>query len=644
MTHYGTLVSPMKLGIFLPNWIGDVAMATPTLRALRRHYGPQAHIVGIMRPYVSEVLVGTNWINDRLFFDPRSKKPELNGWGFAKILRRERFDTVVLLTNSLRTGFWAWASGARQRVGYARDVRSIFLTHKLYAPMAGGAYAPQSTLDAYLQIAYALGCPKESPRIGLATTETDERAADDVWQRLAIPTDKPLVLLNSGAAFGASKLWPTEYFGQLARRIAEEWSYPVLAMCGPREREIARQITAVADHPGVVSLADPRLGDDYPLPIGLSKACVRRAGLMVTTDSGPRHFAPAFDVPVITLFGPTPISLSETHFAKAVHLQHKVPCGPCLEQVCPLAHHECMRDLSVEQVYQAVHEQLSDLQSPCTSPHDSDSWADDDRDGGGGPLVIPLHASRATTAAQAAVAVPRAAGPTTSDRTAASSTAPAVSAFAPHASGLASTPRPFAGTAQLWINNAYQAALADAELDDFAAVMGTTDGRLMRALPDRENWWLRLHGPHGSTRGAFLKKHHVRSLSNWLRAKLSAKTPATPGRIEAENVARLAAAGIETMPVIAFGERLGTDGLLESFVMTEELAGYVQLDQFLRQRFPAVNQAAAIGQPRDREFDRLLAQVADVAGRFHRAGYNHRDLYCCHFFIGELQPGASTSA
>ncbi|HVU90512.1 MAG TPA: lipopolysaccharide heptosyltransferase II [Pirellulales bacterium] len=627
----------MKLGVFLPNWIGDVAMATPTLRALRRHYGPQARIVGIMRPYVSEVLVGTNWIDDRLFFDPRSKKPELNGRGFAKKLRRERFDTVVLLTNSLRTGFWAWASGAKQRVGYARDVRSIFLTHKLYAPMAGGEYAPQSTLDAYLQIAYALGCPKESPRIELATTEADERAADDVWRRLAIPTDKPLVLLNSGAAFGASKLWPTEYFGQLARRIADEWGYPVLAMCGPREREIARQITTVADHPGVVSLADARLGDDYPLPLGLSKACVRRAALMVTTDSGPRHFAPAFDVPVITLFGPMPISLSETHFAKAVHLQHKVPCGPCLQQVCPLAHHQCMRDLSVDRVYQAVHAQLSELQGLSASARHGDSWTDGDRDGGGGPLVIPIHTWRSTTATHAAVAAHAVVAPATVGRPVIP--APAVSTFAPQAAELASAARPTAGTAQIWINSSYRAALADAELDDFTAVMATTEGRLMRALPDRENWWLRLHGPHGTTRGAFLKKHHVRSLAHWVRAKLGAIAPATPGRIEAENVARLAVAGIETMPVIAFGERLSSAGLLESFVMTEELTGYVQLDQFLRQRFPAVNDERASGEPRDPDLQRLLAQVADVAARFHRAGYNHRDLYCCHFFIREPQSG-----
>ena len=193
----------------------------------------------------------------------------------------------------------------------------------------------------------------------LATTPADERAADEVWRRLDIPEDRRVVVVNSGAAFGASKLWPTEYFAELARRIGRDFGYTVLVICGPREKDIARQITTLAAHRCVVSLADPRLGESFSLPIGLSKACVRRATLMVTTDSGPRHFAPAFDVPVITLFGPTHISLSETHFAKAIHLQRHVPCGPCMQTVCPLGHHQCMRELSVDEVYQAVQSQLA---------------------------------------------------------------------------------------------------------------------------------------------------------------------------------------------------------------------------------------------------------------------------------------------
>jgi heptosyltransferase-2 len=75
---------------------------------------------------------------------------------------------------------------------------------------------------------------------------------------------------------------------------------------------------------------------------------------MVTTDSGPRHFAAAFDVPVVTLFGPTHIGLSENYHARAVHLQHDLECVPCQRRTCPLGHHRCMRDLSIDEVYRAV--------------------------------------------------------------------------------------------------------------------------------------------------------------------------------------------------------------------------------------------------------------------------------------------------
>ncbi len=196
------------------------------------------------------------------------------------------------------------------------------------------------------------------------------------------------------------------------------------------------------------------------------------------------------------------------------------------------------------------------------------------------------------------------------------------------------------GKAKMWIDESYRAALQNAGLDTFAAMMATTDGRCMRALPDRENWRLELHAPHAGPRGAFLKKHHERRWSYWLRAKLGLSPLTSPGRTEADNVARLEQVGLGAMRLIAYGERLDASGLLESFVLTEELTGYTQLDHFLRRRFADLNSRPHAAQPRDRRFDRLLSQVADVARRFHAQGYNHRDLYCCHFFIQEHEPAA----
>ena len=80
--------------------------------------------------------------------------------------------------------------------------------------------------------------------------------------------------------------------------------------------------------------------------------------MMVTTDSGPRHFAAAFNVPVVSLFGPTHIEWSENHFAGAVHLQKKLGCGPCQKRACPLGTHACMRELTVAEVFAAVRRML----------------------------------------------------------------------------------------------------------------------------------------------------------------------------------------------------------------------------------------------------------------------------------------------
>ena len=81
------------------------------------------------------------------------------------------------------------------------------------------------------------------------------------------------------------------------------------------------------------------------LPIGLTKACIRRARLLVTTDSGPRYLGIAFERPVVTLFGPTDPRLVETHYERETCLSLALDCQPCMERVCPLGHHRCMRDL-----------------------------------------------------------------------------------------------------------------------------------------------------------------------------------------------------------------------------------------------------------------------------------------------------------
>ncbi len=194
---------------------------------------------------------------------------------------------------------------------------------------------------------------------------------------------------------------------------------------------------------------------------------------------------------------------------------------------------------------------------------------------------------------------------------------------------------------RMWVDPEFRPLLEALGLASFEAVMETTSGKRLRALADRENWRLELPRPDGTTVGAYLKKHRSRSWRNRHRARrgLPPAEP-SPGRVEARNTVRLSRSGIDCMRLIAYGEKLHRDGLLESFVLTEELEGFTQLDHFLRQRFPERRPGPKTED--DRHLDALIAQVAAVARKFHRLGYNHRDLYCCHFFIREDAPGRYT--
>jgi len=101
--RYSTSSRPhdMRICRFLPNWIGDVVMATPAIRAVGRHF-PKARIVAVGKPYVAAVVEGSPHLGE---FIPLAKGRE---WSVAARLREERIDLALIFPNSFRTAFVAW--------------------------------------------------------------------------------------------------------------------------------------------------------------------------------------------------------------------------------------------------------------------------------------------------------------------------------------------------------------------------------------------------------------------------------------------------------------------------------------------------------------------------------------------------------
>lgn len=321
-------------------------MATPALNAIRRRFA-QATVTHLMRPYVADVLTGTGFSDEQIFW------PSGGGgsfWDLVGRLRKRRFDLAVLLTNSFRSALIARFAGARRRVGYAREGRGFLLTDRLKPAMKDGAFIPVPALDYYNDLARHVGCEDVPDQMILAVSADDEAAVD---RRLGSGADaRPLVVLNPGASFGVAKCWPAEKYAALADMLTVRHGARVVASLGPNEGDIAERLKTAAREP-IEVFYDP------PLGLGPLRALIKRSDLLITNDTGPRHFAPAFNVPVVTVYGSSDPAWTVTRFSKERSVHLNLDCQPCMNRVCPHGHHDCMRTLGPEWVLEAAEALLS---------------------------------------------------------------------------------------------------------------------------------------------------------------------------------------------------------------------------------------------------------------------------------------------
>ncbi len=295
-----------RLLVVMPTWLGDCVMATPTLRALRRTFpAPDTQITLLLRKNVRPTVAGSPWY-DRLVSLRGDRRD--GSVGQARRLASRKFDAAVLLPNSFRTAFIVAAAGVKRRIGYDRDGRGFLLTDRLIPRRNGDGFVPVPTLDYYLGLARYMGASDPDPTMELFTRPEDDAAADALLASAGFGPDdpRPLVLLNPGAQ-KKPKRWPAERFGDLADRLADRFGACVALTGAPSERPILDDVAHAAEAP-VINLAA------RPINLTLVKSIVRRAALMVTNDTGPRHIAAALKVPVVTLFGPTAPQWTEIGF------------------------------------------------------------------------------------------------------------------------------------------------------------------------------------------------------------------------------------------------------------------------------------------------------------------------------------------
>lgn len=331
-----------------PNWVGDVVMATPVFESLRANY-PDAVITALIRPYARGIIEHSPWFDHIINCDDKSVR------GLLGIRRALAGNTLsgdsgqagLLLTNTTHSFLTLKLAGVKRVYGYRRNLRRFFLTDGPAPQTAGKAFKALPMQEYYLELCRFLGMSlPTSPKPKLYI---DEDLAMQGRQYLAAKGVAPgdlLIGINPGASFGSSKCWPAENFAQLAELLQKFYRCKLILLVGPGEESIARRIMAAAQAE-IINTADDMLN------LAQLKPVIQRCNLLITNDTGPRHFAVAFDVPTVVLMGPTNPLFTATNLNRTTVIRLDLPCSPCHKKICPYQHHACMNEITPAMVLTA---------------------------------------------------------------------------------------------------------------------------------------------------------------------------------------------------------------------------------------------------------------------------------------------------
>lgn len=334
--------SPQRIAVRLPNWVGDICLATPVYRGLRAAL-PEAQITAVGLGATLGIVADSPWFDAFLSLPPRRELHRLGPfWRAATALRRQRFDTGYLLTNSLSSAALFRLGRVGERIGYDRDGRGWLLNRRipLPRPPAPGGVVPIK--EYYLSLARAAGLKVADTTVELFLGADDRAFADRFYGERGVDDNDFVVGMNPGAAYGAAKCWRADYYAATADHFIRERGGRVVLFSGPGEERIVEEIAGLME-------GEPLTVIGAGVTLQNLKGLIARCDLFVGNDSGPIQYAIAFGLPVVTIFGSTPVAYAATDYPRVRQLCAHVECAPCKHRTCPIDH-RCMTAVTPEWV------------------------------------------------------------------------------------------------------------------------------------------------------------------------------------------------------------------------------------------------------------------------------------------------------
>jgi heptosyltransferase-2 len=326
-------------------WIGDYVRCHTVVRLLNERF-PDAPVDLLATSTVAPLADYMPGVRKAIVVDlPRKRLPLGQYRALARRLRQEGYGQSLVMPRTWKSALAPFLAGIPLRTGFAGEAR-----FGLVNDVRWGERKLPRMVDrcAALALPQGQGAPAAWPAPVLAVPADEVEA----WrQRQEFPEDgRPVVAVAPGAV-GPAKRWPAAAYAELARRLSAD-NVDVWVVGGPGEKELASEIAGTNQ-----TCARDLTGLDLRNAI----LALAKADVAVSNDSGLLHVAAAIGTPSVGIFGPT----SPWHWAPlnplaaTLETESGLPCRACTKPVCPLGHHLCMTEITVERVHAATRHALT---------------------------------------------------------------------------------------------------------------------------------------------------------------------------------------------------------------------------------------------------------------------------------------------
>jgi heptosyltransferase-2 len=173
--------------------------------------------------------------------------------------------------------------------------------------------------------------------------------SEKIFSEHDIGTQRLIVGLAPGAAYGPAKRWFPESFAAAGDRLIEDLSAQVVLFGSREDRQITDLVEQHAHRPLINLAGKTNLKEAI--------AAISRCSLFISNDSGLMHIAGALNIPTVAIFGSTnPVTTSPVG-DRSVVIYKGASCSPCLKETCP-TDFRCMEMISVEEVCEVANRLL----------------------------------------------------------------------------------------------------------------------------------------------------------------------------------------------------------------------------------------------------------------------------------------------